>query len=131
MERNTLQELKEWLLGQKYINVDENSTTMTEEYEHKYKYEIATNIAINRILDKLNTIQESECILKIDLKNMEKDRDRFYNLYHDLSKEQRDYKLKAQSRVERLMEENKFLMTLCIRYENDNAELKRKLDSFQ
>lgn len=131
MERNTLQELKEWLLGQKYINVDENSTTMTEEYERKYKYEIATNIAINRVLDKLNTIQESECMLKIDLENMEKDRDRFYNLYHDLSKEQRDYKLKVQSRVERLIEENKFLMTLSIRYENDNAELKRKLDSFQ
>lgn len=62
---------------------------------------------------------------------MEKDRDRFYNLYHDLSKEQRDYKVKTQSILERLMEENKFLMTLCIRYENDNAELKRKLDSFQ
>lgn len=131
MDKNTLQELKEWLLCQKYVDVDENSTTMTEEYENKYKYELATNIMINKVLNKLDIMRKNESILEIDLKNMEKDRDRFYNLYHDLSKEQRDYKVKTQSILERLMEENKFLMTLCIRYENDNAELKRKLDSFQ
>lgn len=131
MCKNEMQELKEWLLSEKYSSVDENSTTMTEEYEHKYKYELATNIMINKVLAKLKSMEESDCVYQMDLKMLEKDRDRFYDMYHDLFKETRDYKMKAQSRVDRLLEEHKFLMTLCLRYESDNAELKRKIDSLQ
>lgn len=68
MDKNTLQELKEWLLCQKYVDVDENSTTMTEEYENKYKYELATNIMINKVLNKLDIMRKNESILEIDLK---------------------------------------------------------------
>lgn len=131
MCKNEIRELIEWLLGEKYSNVDENSTTMTEEYEHKYKYELATNIMINRVLDKLKSIEENDCAYKTDLEIMVNDRDRFYDLYHDLFRETRDYKMKAESRVNRLLEEHKFLMTLCLRYENDNTELKRIIDSLQ
>ena len=75
-----------------------------------------------------------ECELVSDcniLKGMVKDRDKFYNLYHELSREFRDYEMTAQKRVDRLLEEHKLLMTLCIRYEEENNKLKTKLKSFE
>ena len=75
-----------------------------------------------------------ECEMVLDcniLKGITKDRDRFYDLYHNLSSEFRDFKMVAQKRVERLLEEHKLLMTLCLRYEEENSRLKKKLESFE
>ena len=62
-----------------------------------------------------------ECELVSDcniLKGITKDRDKFYDLYHKLSSEFRGYEMTAQKRVERLLEENKFLL------------IKKKVSSF-
>ena len=126
---NLLYELIEWLEEEKYTCVDENSTTMTEQEEIKYKYELATNIMINRAIEQIHLLLKNHTpkIIHInDFTEMEKDRDRFYNMYHELSKEYRNYQSDANKRVNRLLEENTFLMTLCLRYEEENEKLKKK-----
>lgn len=131
---NLLYELIEWLEGEKYTCVDENSTIMTEQEEIKYKYELATNIMINRAIKQIHLLLKNhtpESIHINDFTEMEKDRDRFYNMYHELLKEYRNYQSDANKRVNRLLEENKFLMTLCLRYEKENEELKKKIDCMQ
>ena len=62
------------------------------------------------------------------LEGMTKDRDKFYKCYHLLSKEKRDNEMLFRKRNERLMKENEYLMTLCLRYEEENEKLKRRLD---
>ena len=42
--------LIEWLLGKKYITVDENSTEMTEEFEKKHQWEVSRNCFINKVV---------------------------------------------------------------------------------
>ena len=44
------QELIEWLQGQKYISVDENSTDMTEEFEKQHQWELSRNCFINKVI---------------------------------------------------------------------------------
>ena len=129
-----LYKLIEWLEGEKYTCVDENSQTMTEQEEIKYKYELATNIIINKTIKQIHSLLNNNTPVLISIthfKEMEKDRDRFYNMYHKLSKEYRDYTLDANKRVNRLLEEHEFLMTLCLRYEKENEELKKKIDCMQ
>lgn len=41
----------DWLKGLKHITVDENSTTMTEEFEKERQAELQTNITINNIMN--------------------------------------------------------------------------------
>ena len=47
------QELINWLLGQKYITVDENSTDMTEDFEKQHQWELSRNCFINKIIKHL------------------------------------------------------------------------------
>lgn len=42
--------LIEWLLGKKYIVIDENSTEMTEEFEKNHQWELSRNCFINNII---------------------------------------------------------------------------------
>ena len=56
------EDLIEWLKGQKYL-IDENSTTMSEVFENKHKWNLATNNMINKTLVK---IKELESIKKKD-----------------------------------------------------------------
>lgn len=72
--------------------------------------------------------EHSDCKI---LQGITKDRNKFFDLYHNLSKEYREFKFDARKRVDRLLEENKFLMTLCLRYEEENNKLKIKVDSFE
>jgi hypothetical protein len=44
------QELIEWLQGEKYISVDENSTDMTEEFEKQHQWELSRNCFINKVI---------------------------------------------------------------------------------
>lgn len=45
--------LIDWLLGEKYICVDETSDDMTEEFEKKHQWELSRNYFINRIIRQL------------------------------------------------------------------------------
>lgn len=47
-------QLIKWLLGKKYIAVNENSTEMTEEFEAKHKWELSRNSFINKTIDYIN-----------------------------------------------------------------------------
>ena len=47
-----LLELIEWLKGEKYL-IDENSTTMTEEFEKDHKWELSRNRMINKTISKI------------------------------------------------------------------------------
>ena len=47
-----LLELIEWLKGEKYL-IDENSTTMTEEFEKEHKWELSRNRMINKTISKI------------------------------------------------------------------------------
>lgn len=49
-DRIDKQELIEWLQGQKYISVDENSTDMTEEFEKQHQWELSRNCFINKVV---------------------------------------------------------------------------------
>lgn len=51
-ENKKLLELIEWLEGEKYL-IDENSTTMTEEFEKDYKWELSRNRMINKTISKI------------------------------------------------------------------------------
>lgn len=42
--------LIEWLLSKRYINVDENSTDMTEEFEKEHSWEISRNCFITKAI---------------------------------------------------------------------------------
>ena len=48
------QELIEWLQGQKYISVDENSTDMTEEFEKQHQWELSRNCFVNKVIKYLS-----------------------------------------------------------------------------
>lgn len=41
----------DWLKGMKYITVDENSTTMSEDFENEHKSELITNITLERVIN--------------------------------------------------------------------------------
>jgi hypothetical protein len=56
LQDNKLLELLEWLKGEKYITVDEHSTTMTEEFEREHKYELSRNIMINKTIKKIEEL---------------------------------------------------------------------------
>ena len=43
-------ELIGWLLGEKYITVDENSDSMTEEFEKQHQWELSRNCFINKVI---------------------------------------------------------------------------------
>lgn len=43
-------ELIGWLLGEKYITVDENSDNMTEEFEKQHQWELSRNCFINKVI---------------------------------------------------------------------------------
>ena len=42
-----------WLNDQKYINVDETSDNMTEEFEREHQWELSRNCFINKMIKKL------------------------------------------------------------------------------
>lgn len=52
---NKLKELADWLIGEKFL-IDENSTTMTEEFEKEHSYQLGTNITINRTKKQIDNI---------------------------------------------------------------------------
>ncbi|MDO0213538.1 hypothetical protein KLN56_10835 [Clostridioides difficile] len=132
---NVIYELLEWLKGEKFTNVDKISTTMTEQQEELYKYELATNRMINNTIKKIELLTEGNTkencdivVPKVFFDEMENDRDRFYNLYHSSSKEYRDYKMNASKRIDRLLKEHEFLMTSCLRYEKENQDLNKVIN---
>ena len=45
-----------WLNDQKYINVDETSDNMTEEFERKHQWELSRNCFINKMIRKLKEV---------------------------------------------------------------------------
>ena len=45
-----VEELTEYLLSQKYLGVDENSTEMTEEYEREHAWQLSRNCFINKVI---------------------------------------------------------------------------------
>ena len=47
--------LIEWLLGKKYINVDENSTEMSEEFGKEHLWELSRNCFIAKIIKYINS----------------------------------------------------------------------------
>jgi hypothetical protein len=51
------QELIDWLLGEKYIYVDENSTEMTDEFEKQHKWELSRNCFINKVIKHLTELE--------------------------------------------------------------------------
>ncbi len=51
-ENKKLLELIEWLKGEKYL-IDENSTTMTEEFEKEHRWELSRNRMINKTITKI------------------------------------------------------------------------------
>lgn len=53
------QEVIEWLVGQKYITVDETSDTMSEGFESDHLWELSRNCFIN---DAIKHIQEQPTI---------------------------------------------------------------------
>ena len=48
-----------WLTDQKYINIDETSDTMTEEFEKEHQWELSRNCFINNMIRKLEEIKNS------------------------------------------------------------------------
>ena len=46
-----------WLNDQKYINVDETSDNMTEEFEREHQWELSRNCFINNMIRKLEEIK--------------------------------------------------------------------------
>lgn len=46
-----------WLNDQKYINVDETSDDMTEEFEREHQWELSRNCFINKTIRKLEEIK--------------------------------------------------------------------------
>ena len=47
------EKLIEWLKGEKYTCVDENSREMTEEFENQHKWELSRNCFINKVIKHL------------------------------------------------------------------------------
>lgn len=132
---NIIYELLEWLKGEKFTNVDKISTTMTKQQEELYKYELATNRMINNTIKKIELLTEGNTkencdmvVPKVFFDGMKDDRDRFYNLYHSLSKEYRDYRINVGKRIDRLLKEHEFLMTSCLRYEKENQDLNKVIN---
>ena len=48
-------ELIEWLEGEKYL-INENSTTMTEEFEKEHQWELSRNRMINKTIQKIKEL---------------------------------------------------------------------------
>lgn len=46
-------ELIEWLRGEKYTSVDEDSLNMTEEFEREHQWELSRNCFINKVIKHL------------------------------------------------------------------------------
>lgn len=46
-----------WLNDQKYINVDETSCDMTEEFEREHQWELSRNCFINNMIRKLEELK--------------------------------------------------------------------------
>ena len=46
-----------WLNDQKYINVDETSDNMTEEFEREHQWELSRNCFINNMIRKLEELK--------------------------------------------------------------------------
>lgn len=53
-EVNKNRNLTEWLLGEKYTNVDETSDNMTEEFEREHRWELSRNCFINKVVKHLD-----------------------------------------------------------------------------
>lgn len=47
-----------WLNDQKYINVDETSDNMTEEFEREHQWELSRNYFINKMIRKLKEVDK-------------------------------------------------------------------------
>lgn len=45
-----------WLSQQKYVNVDENSDNMTEEFEKEHQWELSRNCFINKVIRYLEQL---------------------------------------------------------------------------
>lgn len=56
-EVNKTRDLTEWLLGEKYINVDETSDNMTEEFEREHRWELSRNCFINKVVKHLEELK--------------------------------------------------------------------------
>ena len=52
LEETINEYLISWLKSEKYL-IDEHSTTMTEEFENKHKWELSRNTMINKTIDKI------------------------------------------------------------------------------
>ena len=48
-------ELIQYLKGEKYL-IDENSCTMTEEFEKEHQWQISRNVMINKTLKKIEEL---------------------------------------------------------------------------
>lgn len=46
-----------WLNDQKYINIDETSDDMTEEFEKEHQWELSRNCFINKMIKKLEELK--------------------------------------------------------------------------
>ena len=57
--------LIEWLLGKKYITVDENSTELTEEFEKQHQWELSRNNFINATIRHIDEIENLSLETKI------------------------------------------------------------------
>ena len=57
-ETEKLLSLINWLKGEKYL-VDEYSTTATEEFETKHKWELSRNCMINKTIDKIEELKKN------------------------------------------------------------------------
>lgn len=69
----------EWLLGKKYISVDENSADMTAEFEKQHLWELSRNCLINDIVRHIDKMP------KVSLKN--KTSDKWISCSQELPKE--------------------------------------------
>lgn len=49
----SIPDLIEWLSGEKYADVDENSIDMTEKYEKQHQWELSRNCFINKVIKHL------------------------------------------------------------------------------
>jgi len=56
-EREKLLSLLKWLMSEKYL-IDENSDTMTEEFETKHKWELSRNCMIDKTINKIGELIE-------------------------------------------------------------------------
>ena len=59
-QRMTIRDIIKWLTGEKYATVDENSDTMTEEYEKEHKWELSRNCYINKTIKYLETYLDDD-----------------------------------------------------------------------